>query len=204
MFCYCDRDDRIGHETLSLNSDVRVAWGGREAVETVMSLPRKYGTDDVIFGPRYSFAFVGKNSFEKKQLKNIAYNLAIDVSVFEQQGCNSPHTVFVESGCDISPVEFAKALADGMDEVLKRIPKNAISADQAYTIVNTRTEYSFIGKVFSSKEIMFPKWASLVWKMFPDPVGVFCALLEPPNCPIVQKSVFLLFSFNFLYYYPLD
>ena len=151
MFIYCDTDDRKGQESLSLNCDIRVAWGGKEAVETVMSLPRKYGTEDVIFGPKYSFAVIGRDSFDKEQLKNITYNLAMDTSVFEQQGCNSPHTVFVENGGEISPLNFAKALAISMDEVLKRIPKNPVSADEAYTIVNIRSEYSFMGKVFSSK-----------------------------------------------------
>ena len=36
----------------------------------------------------------------------------------------------------------------------------------------------------------FSEMVCLVWKMFPDPVGVFCALPGPPNCPIVQKSDF--------------
>ena len=151
MFIYCDKNDRKGQESLSLNSDIRVAWGGKEAVETVMSLPRKYGTDDVIFGPKYSFAVIGRNSFDKDQLEDITYKLAMDASVFEQQGCNSPHTVFVENGGEVNPLNFAKTLAISMDEILKRIPKNPVSADEAYAIVNTRSEYSFSGQVFSSK-----------------------------------------------------
>jgi hypothetical protein len=151
IFVYCDREDKEGQETLSINSDVRVAWGGREAVENVMTLPRKYGTDDIIFGPKYSFAVVARDSFQADKLNDLAYKLALDASVFEQQGCNSPHTVFVERGGQISPIEFAEALAKSMDEVLKRIPKNQISADEAYTIVNIRSEYSFLGRVFSSK-----------------------------------------------------
>ena len=151
LFVYCDRNDKNGQESLSLNTDIRVAWGGREAVETVMSLPRKFGTDDVIFGPKYSFVAIGRNSFNKDKLKDITYRLAVDVSVFEQQGCNSPHTVFVEKGGQVSPLDFSKALAISMDEVLKRIPKDPVSADEAITIVNIRSEYSFSGRVFSSK-----------------------------------------------------
>ena len=125
-------------------------WGGREAVESVMSLPRKYGTEDVIFGPKYSFAIIGKNSFKNDDLKEISYKLAIDISVFEQQGCNSPHTVFYESGGKFSALEFTKSLADAMNKVLKRIPKNLVSANEAFKIENIRAEYSFTGKVFSS------------------------------------------------------
>ena len=151
LFVYCDKNDKNGQESLSVNSDIRVAWGGREAVETVMLLPRKYGTDDVIFGPKYSFAAIGRNSFTESGLKDIAYKLAMDISVFEQQGCNSPHTVFVEKGGKVSPLDFSKALSISMEDVLKRIPKNPVSADEAYAIVNTRSEYSFTGKVYSSK-----------------------------------------------------
>ncbi len=46
------------------------------------------------------------------------------------------------------------------------------------------------GYSFYKKYVFFTKWVCLVWKMFPDPVGVFCALPEPPNCHIVQKSKF--------------
>ena len=151
MLIYCDKDDRKGQEILSINSDIRVAWGGKEAVETVMSLPRKYGTDDVIFGPKYSFAVIGRDSFNIDKLKNITYNLALDGSVFEQQGCNSPHTIFVENGGEVSPLDFAKSLAVSMDDALKRIPRSPVSADEANTTINVRAEYSFMGRVFSSK-----------------------------------------------------
>ena len=151
QFVYCDRIDKAAQKTLSINSDIRVAWGGREAVESVMSLPRKYGTEDVIFGPKYSFALIGKDSFQKEELNEIAYKLAVDVSVFEQQGCNSPHTVFYQSGGNISALEFTKALAEAMERILKRIPKNIVSADEASNVVNIRAEYSFTGRVFSSK-----------------------------------------------------
>jgi len=151
MFIYCDKEDKKSQHKLSISSDVRVAWGGREAVETVMSLPKKYGTDDVIFGPKYSFAVIGRNSYNKEKLDEIAYNLAMDASVFEQQGCNSPHTVFFDKNSSVKPLDFAKILADSMDKVLKRIPKQPLSSDDALRIVNIRAKHSFTDKVFSSK-----------------------------------------------------
>ena len=147
---YCSSEDKEGQKALSVNSDIRVAWGGREAVESVMALPRKYGTHDVIFGPKYSFAVIGRDSFPEKSINDVAFKLALDASVFEQQGCNSPHTVFVEEGGSVSPLEFARVLSIEMGNVIKRIPKNPISADQAYNIVNIRSEYLFTGKVFKS------------------------------------------------------
>lgn len=150
-FVYCQRDDLASHKMLSLNTDVRVAWGGREAIETVLALPKHYGTEDVIFGPKYSFAVVGRNSFDPKDLDEITYKLALDASVFEQRGCNSPHTVIVEEGGQVSPLDFAKALALGFAKVIKRIPKESVSAEEAYKIVNIRSNYELSGEVFASR-----------------------------------------------------
>ena len=151
MFIYVNRDDEKSQELLSKKSDVRIAWGGREAVETVMSLPRRYGTDDIIFGPKYSFAAVGKNSFDSDKLDDLTYRLALDASIFEQQGCNSPHTVFIEEGSEITPLIFAQNLADAMEKVLKRIPQPLIDSSVAYQIAKNRSNFAFTGKVFASK-----------------------------------------------------
>ena len=100
-----------------------------------MSLPRKFN-EDVIFGPKYSFAIIGRNSFKIKDIDKITYNLALDSSIFDQRGCNSPHTVFIENDDKIDPLTFAKHLSKNMEKVLKRIPKAPIS-EKAYSIVNT-------------------------------------------------------------------
>lgn len=150
LLVYCESGDKDSQKLLSLNSDVRVAWGGKEAVESIMSLRRRYGTEDVIFGPKYSFAVIGKNSIDQENVDDLAYQLALDASVFDQYGCNSPHTVFVEKGGVITPEKFASHLASAMDKVLKRIPKGGTTADEAFTIVNIRSEYEFFGKVYQS------------------------------------------------------
>jgi len=152
-FYYCDRTDASAQKQLSVNSDVRVAWGGREAVESVMQLPRRYGTQDVIFGPKYSFAAIGKNSVRRDNVVEISKKLAMDASFFEQQGCNSPHTVFIENGGEIDYVEFGEHLANAMKKVLKRIPKRDIRNSQIGNILNTRMDYMLDGIVHSSKGI---------------------------------------------------
>ena len=53
------RITRTPPEQLSALADVRVAWGGREAVEAIMNLPRRFGTEDIVFGPKTSFVVVG-------------------------------------------------------------------------------------------------------------------------------------------------
>ena len=41
------------------------------------------------------------------------------------------------------------------------------------------------------EEMNFREGASLVGQLFPHPVGVFCTLLGPPNCHIVQNHILL-------------
>ena len=59
---YADRQDQAAARELSRLADVRVAWGGREAVEAIINLPRRYGTEDIVFGPKLSFAIVGRRA----------------------------------------------------------------------------------------------------------------------------------------------
>ena len=115
---YCDRHDKAkAAEELSRMADVRVAWGGREAVEAIINLPRRFGTEDIVFGPKLSFAAIGRERLADVETANrVAGQLAADASAFDQQGCNSPHTVFVvERGGVVSPVEFAKLVSNAME-----------------------------------------------------------------------------------------
>jgi hypothetical protein len=150
-FVYCSKDDIPAQTILSKAADVRVAWGGKEAVEGVLRSPKKYWADDVIFGPKYSFVVIGKNSFPKENLDNLAYRIALDASIFEQQGCNSPHTIFVEKNGEVDETKVAQAIAKAMQKVLKRIPKPQVSPAIASNVINIRAEYDFLGEVFCSE-----------------------------------------------------
>ena len=150
MFVYCEPGDSDAHAALSRESDVRVAWGGREAVESITRLPRKLGSEDVIFGPRYSLAVVGREALSTAGRDKLAEKLALDASVFDQRGCSSPHAAFVERGGGMSPLEFARALASAMAKTLKRVPKAAAEPGDAYAVASVRAAYTLTGEVFSS------------------------------------------------------
>ncbi len=145
-----DRKDRENHEKLSLAADIRVVWGGKEAVDTIINLKKRLETEDIIHGPKYSYAVIGKNTLDK-DINKIAQKLAIDVCVFDQYACSSPHTVFVESGGRASPADFAKELAKQLSLVNRFIPKGKVDPGKSMDIVKIRTRYEFTGKVFSSE-----------------------------------------------------
>jgi hypothetical protein len=151
LFVYCDPTDKDAHRQLSLASDVRVAWGGEDAINAVMGLPGRAGAEDVFFGPRHSLAIVGRDSTASEGLDKLADKLAKDASYFDQHGCHSPHTVFVERGGAVTALDFARRLASAMDRALKRVPKEPAGAEEAYRIAVVRAEYAVAGEVFASK-----------------------------------------------------
>jgi len=56
----------------------------------------------------------------------------------------------VETGGKISPFEFARALASAMEKTLRRIPRQPVSAGEAYAVVSLRNKYALEGEVFAS------------------------------------------------------
>jgi hypothetical protein len=144
---YFDRGDVRSAEALSRAADIRVAWGGREAVESIVNLPKKYDCEDVVFGPKLSFAVVGKEHLTAEAaLKRVARRVATDCSVFDQHGCANPHTIFVESDDAASVESFCGRLADEMRHALFRIPKAPIDGGAASQITAARLEYELGGR----------------------------------------------------------
>ena len=81
---------------MSKSANVRIAWGGREAVETVAGYPSMFDTEDVIFGPKISFSAISKEVLvTERKAKKLARKVAVDSSVFDQTGCASPHNLYV-------------------------------------------------------------------------------------------------------------
>lgn len=150
---YFERDNKTSAEDLSKISDVRIAWGGQEAIESVLSLPKKHTAEDVIFGPKLSYMAIGKESLDKEtNLQKLFRRIATDCSVFDQYACASPHTIFVENGGDLSPKEFAKNLAEHMEKAATRIPKEAADAGTAGNINSIRMLYEFTETLWSSND----------------------------------------------------
>jgi hypothetical protein len=119
-----------------LTSDVRIIWGGREAVAQIQGLPRKKKVLRYRVRARNSLALIGRSELNDREKEELAYRLALDASVFEQRACTSPNTVFNETGGKTSPLDWAKAIAAGMRKRFSGRPNFLLPADEAYTVVN--------------------------------------------------------------------
>ena len=117
LVIYIDHNDIAGMEYLSLNSDVRVIWGGSVAVKNVSGLKKKINCKDIIFGPKVSLAYISKKKIKtEKDLKIFSDLFVNDVFNFDQLGCNSPHNLIVEKGTKFSLSKISKIIAKSFKE----------------------------------------------------------------------------------------
>ena len=136
---------------MSEAAKVRIAWGGAEAVQTVANYPSGIDCETVIFGPKLSFAVIAKEELSTEQeAKKLARRVSVDVSVFDQSGCASPHNLYIERGGIVSPEQFCDILATAMQKTELQIPKPGISPEQVSAIHSARGVFDFKGKVWGS------------------------------------------------------
>lgn len=142
--------DKLGEE-MSKQADVRIAWGGRESVETVSGYPARYDAETVIFGPKLSYSVIAKEELSSVQeAKKLVRKVSVDVSVFDQTGCASPHNLYIEEGGVVSPEKFCEILGDSMTKTELQIPKPLMSPEQVSQIHSIRGVYDFKGAVQGS------------------------------------------------------
>ena len=143
-------------EQMSKNAEMRIAWGGREAVETVAGYPSKYDCETVIFGPKLSFAVVSKEMLTDEQAaKKLARRVSVDVSVFDQSGCASAHNLFIEKGGAVSPERFCEILNESMGKTEIQIPKPTMSPEQVSAVHSIRGVFDFCGMAIGSETMSY-------------------------------------------------
>ncbi|MBI3989810.1 MAG: acyl-CoA reductase [candidate division NC10 bacterium] len=131
-----------GEETLEAiafsRSDVVIAYGSGQAITSIKG--RVQGRF-IGYGHRLSFGVIGREALS--DLEEIARRAAYDTSMFDQQGCLSPHLFYVEEGGAATPKGFARALAHAMDELHKALPRGRLSPEEASVIHQLRGAYEF-------------------------------------------------------------
>jgi len=150
---YFEHTNTDSGKLMSKSANVRIAWGGREAVETVASYPKNYDTEDIIFGPKISFSVIANDVLvDDRAAKKLARKVAVDSSIFDQTGCASPHNLYIEEGGAISPLKFTEYLSTAMAKVALQIPKGETSVEQISSIHSIRGLYDFKGRVWGSSD----------------------------------------------------
>jgi hypothetical protein len=108
------------------------------------------------YGHKISFAYVTKEAMNEQALPALVAGAAFDVSVYDQQGCLSPHVIYVEERGQFGPRKFAAELAGAMAQYQLRVPRGEMSAAEAAAVMQTRSGYEF--RSASDKRVAV--WAS--------------------------------------------
>jgi acyl-CoA reductase-like NAD-dependent aldehyde dehydrogenase len=116
---------------MSAVADVRIAWGGREAVESVVHLPARWDVETVILGPRMSLAVVDPDLVTDRVLSR----LATDIAYFDQQACSSPQWVFVRrAGCPSSFEPFVDRFTEAFSAQARTLGRHTLDPGETYQI----------------------------------------------------------------------
>jgi hypothetical protein len=110
------------NEYLFSQSDLIRATGGEIARRNLTALSQKYNTPVAGHWHKLSFITIAREYLNKRS-REIAELVSLDVSAWDQQGCFSPHEIFVEQGGKVSPEKFAHLLAEEMEVTAKILPK---------------------------------------------------------------------------------
>ncbi len=157
---YYDRTDRTANVEFSDIADVRIVWGGSSAVKAITGLPKNAHCEDIIFGPKYSFAVFDAQMLASDQLKRQLRFLVSDIFLFDQAACTSPHVVFFERGT-LPVKKIIEELQEAFQRAARQFPK--IDADPYITskIITIRAHYALDLK----KEVICPTendWTILI------------------------------------------
>lgn len=138
---YYDKAETKANEELSEIADVRIVWGGEEAVKAITGLPRRTHCEDIIFGPKYSLAVFDTTAVASNNFTRYLRFLASDTFLFDQAACTSPHVVFFEKGAR-QIEEIGQYMAKEMKKLAKRFPKSDVDQFIMTRIINVRAEYA--------------------------------------------------------------
>lgn len=123
-------------------ADAAILFGGVETLTSVMKrIPRRVTV--LTHGHKLGFGVLGRNGLNYDALDALAASVAYDISMFDQHACLAPHVYYVEDGGEVSPKEFAGALANAMKKMETKMPRGALSPGEAALINQLRGRYEF-------------------------------------------------------------
>jgi hypothetical protein len=132
--------DEVVERTAFSKPDMVIAYGSDLTIEQV----RKKTPSDVrllTHGHKVSFSAIGREALDPHRIWDTAHRVAHDISLFDQQGCVAPHTIFVEKGGDVTPLVFSGMLARELDNFHHKWPRSPLSMEESTALQKVRTSY---------------------------------------------------------------
>jgi hypothetical protein len=125
---------------LFAEADCVTATGSDETLAAIRArLPTR--TRFVGYGHRVSFGFVAGEVLSGFYAGKIVSRAADDIVAWNQLGCLSPHVIYVQTGGEKSPEQFAELLAKELDRREAHEPRGDLPAESAADIASRRGIY---------------------------------------------------------------
>lgn len=118
-------------------SSLVLGYGGNHSLQSLQSrIP--ITTRFLPFGHKVSFGMVSNTALDSQKAWRTAHQAALDIIRYDQQGCYSPHLLYVQEGGKVSPREFARYIATELDNLGKRYPRRALSMEESASLASWR------------------------------------------------------------------
>ncbi|HEY5595497.1 MAG TPA: acyl-CoA reductase [Nitrospiria bacterium] len=159
-------------------SELVVAAGSDESVSAVRLAAADYQPASARFigyGHRISLGLIGREALD--DLKGIARNAALDVAMYDQQGCLSPHLFYVETGGSHFPRQFAKALGQELARLERELPRGSVDTPTSARLHQIRS-VAEIKQADGEEVIVFGSETGTLWTVIyeADPAVVLSPL----------------------------
>jgi len=149
-------------EAALAQADLAVVYGGDETISALRRLSPPT-TRLLTYGHKLSLGVVARESIDE----GLAVLAAQDVALYDQRGCLSPQLYYLESGGQVSPLEFSKWLGESLDTLSLRWPKGKTPPYEAAQIQQLRAAVALKGgRAFCSQN-------GLDWTVLYDPDPAF-------------------------------
>ncbi|HYQ89413.1 MAG TPA: acyl-CoA reductase [Candidatus Binatia bacterium] len=119
-----------------------LAFGGENAIASIAREAHPEARV-VLQGPKVSVAYVSSASLTRSGIGGLAARAAYDVALYDQQGCLSPHAIYVERGGEVGPAAFAAALGNALEDLRDGLPRRAPEAEHAARVQLYRAQAHF-------------------------------------------------------------
>ncbi len=140
-------------EAALAEADTVIVYGSGEAIRAVRG---RAAPDARIIehGPRYSIGLVGREVLARDDsAAGAAQAAALATALFDQQGCVSPHAIWVEGDAGAAG-RFAGLLAAALESLAATLPRGALDAAAAVQVRSVRTGAEFRGLAGEDIEVL--------------------------------------------------
>jgi acyl-CoA reductase-like NAD-dependent aldehyde dehydrogenase len=122
-------------------ADTIIVYGGADVVDAARKASRPTSRL-VVHGPRISIGLVAQPALADTAITSTADEIAQAVAYFDQQGCVSPHLVYVLGPLPLA-ANLAQQLATALDRFQRQVPRGRLSAAEAIQVQEARARAEF-------------------------------------------------------------